>query len=94
MRAAALLLLVAALGACKSGGGSDDSKYVCIQCGSRGPVYARREETEKVDELGMIEVENLLTKRRVRLKSADCIIRGVSRSEVLRAQGNHFVYDQ
>jgi hypothetical protein len=84
-RASALVLLLAA---CAS------DKYVHVQAGDGRSLYARREEVEKVDAKGMIDVENVLTGKRVSLRRADCVIRGASRSEVTRARGNHFVYEQ
>ena len=68
-------------------------KYVHIEMNDGRSLYARRAEAEKVDADGMIEVENVITKKRVTLKRANCVIRSASGSEVTRAKGNYFVYD-
>jgi len=84
-----LLLLLPLVAACAS------DKYVHIEMlnGSRS-LYAKRAEAERVDSQGMIDVENVLTGKRVTIKRSDCIIRSASRGEVTRARGNNFVYDQ
>jgi len=86
-------LLLLALAGCRSTGG-EDSKYVQIQTSYGRSVYARRSEAEKVDANGNISVEDVVTGKRVTLKRDNCAIRSASRSEVTRAKGNHFVYDQ
>jgi hypothetical protein len=55
--------------------------------------YAERTETDRVDKNGMMSVTNVLTGKRLAVKRADCVIRSASRSEVTRAKGNYFVYD-
>jgi len=91
-RLVALLLPLTLLG-CKSSGSGEDSKYVQIQTSYGRSIYARRSETEKVDASGNITVEDVVTGKRVTLKRDDCAIRAASRSEVTRAKGNRFVYD-
>jgi hypothetical protein len=81
-----LFLLAAVVAGC-------GSSYVQIERSNGKPIYARSDEAERVDAQGMIEVENVLTGKRVRLKRSDCIIREASRSEVSRARGQHFLYE-
>lgn len=82
-----LCVLLPLLAACSS------DKYVHIEANGRS-FYAKRAETEHVDALGMIDVENVLTRKRVTLKLSDCLIRSASRGEVTRAKGNYVVYDK
>lgn len=83
-----LCLLLPLLVACSS------DKYVHITATDGRSFYAKREDTEKADKYGMINVENVLTGKRVMLRLSDCMIRSASRAEVTRARGNNFVYDK
>ena len=83
-----LLLILPFVAACSS------DKYVHVETLNGRSFYAKRAETEKVDVNGMINVENVLTGKRVSVKRSDCVIRSASRGEVTRARGNSFVYGQ
>ena len=76
------------LAACSS------DKYVHIATDDGRELYAKRTEAEHVDEKGMIDVENVITKKRVALKRANCVIRNASSGEVTRAKGNYYVYEK
>jgi hypothetical protein len=82
------LLPILLLAACSS------DKYVHIATDDGRELYARRTEAERVDENGMIDVENVITKKRVSLKRANCVIRNAKGSEVTRAKGNFYVYEK
>jgi hypothetical protein len=69
-------------------------KYVHIKTSDGRSLYAEREEAERVDKSGMIDVLNVLTKKRVTLKRADCVIRSATKGEVTRARGNYYVYEK
>jgi len=83
-----LCALLCLLAACSS------DKYVHIETMDGRSFYTKRVETEHVDSQGMIDVENVLTGKRVTLKRSSCIIRQASSAEVTRARGNHIVYGQ
>ncbi len=83
-----LCILVAILAGCSS------DKYVHVEASDGRSLYAKRAEAEHVDKDGMIDVENVLSGKRVRLKRADCVIRSASRAEVTRAKGNYYVYEK
>jgi len=74
--------------------GCSSDKYVHVETDTGRSFYAERAEVERVDAQGMIDVENVLTGKRVRLKRADCLIRSASRGEVTRAKGNYVVYER
>jgi hypothetical protein len=86
MRYVAVLCLV--LAACSS------DKYVQVSTSDGRQFYARKADVERVDSRGMIDVENVLTGKRVSVRRDDCIVREASSSEVTRAKGNRFVYDK
>lgn len=83
-----LVFACALLAACSS------DKYVHVETNNGRSFYAKRAEVEHVDAQGMIDVENLLTRKRVTLKRADCVVRDATGAEVTRARGNYFVYEQ
>jgi hypothetical protein len=85
-RTCALLLVLAA--ACSS------DKYVHIEAGNGRSLYARREEADKVDAKGMINVEDAVTGKTVTLKRADCVIRSASKGEVNHARGQDYLYSK
>lgn len=85
MKRLCFLLVLAA--ACAS------DKYVHVEMSDGRSFYAERAEAERVRKDGMIDVKNVLTGKRLVVKRADCVIRSASRSEVTRAKGNYFVYD-
>jgi hypothetical protein len=74
--------------------GCSSDKYVHIQTSDGRSFYAKRAEADRVDAEGMIDVENVLTKKRVTLKLSDCVIRSASRGEVTRAKGYYIVYEK
>lgn len=78
----------ALLAACSS------DKYVHVETSNGRSFYAKRTEVEHVDAQGKIDVENVLTGKRVTLKRMDCVVRDASRAEVTRARGNYVVYEK
>jgi len=85
MRLCALLILLA---------GCASDKYVQITTDDGRSFYAKRAEAEHVDADGMIDVQNVLTGKRMKVKRDDCIMRSASRGEVTRAKGNYYVYEK
>ena len=82
-----LSILLALAAACAS------DKYVHVEMSDGRSFYAERDEADRVDKDGRINVTNVLTGKRLSVKRADCVIRSASGSEVTRAKGNFFVYD-
>lgn len=74
--------------------GCSSDKYVHVEATNGRSFYAKRVEVDHVDSEGMIDVENVLTGKRVTLKRADCVVRSASRGEVTRAKGNYIVYEK
>ncbi len=83
-----LCILLTILAGCSS------DKYVYVETSDGRSLYAKRTEAERIDSDGMIDVENVLSGKRMKLKRADCIIRSASRGEVTRAKGNYYVYEK
>jgi hypothetical protein len=81
-------LLLPLLAACAS------DKYVHVEVSDGRSFYAKRAEMDKVDKYGMVNVENVITGKRLMVNASNCIVRSASRAEVARAQGNSFVYEK